>query len=193
MASSLHQHKGKPWGGVSTPVPGNHLSATFQGEGSVDSGSAAFRSQRGAPWVSDQEIGGTPACLQQSAWLSANGLQPLLAWGSSDDWHLDSGRLILLIKPSNLGGRPGQVTGCKATPVWAAQPASMMSEEDKLSELSCEGQAQRTDYAICLWRAMWAMSSHGMFQNREKGKKDVSKITGGTRLPWAVTSSKAGG
>lgn len=39
---SLHQHRAKPWGDASTPVPRNHLSAIFQGEARLDSGSGTF-------------------------------------------------------------------------------------------------------------------------------------------------------
>lgn len=40
--------------------------------------------------------------------------------------------------------------------VWVAQPASMMSEEGRLSEAVCEGQAQRMDQASCHRRATWS-------------------------------------
>lgn len=120
-------------GDVSTPVPGNHSSAIFQDKGSVDSGSKAF--WRG-PRVSELESGSTPACLQQNGWLNRNGHQPLLAWGSSDDRHLDFGRLILLNKPQTLAGGLDrwQVVSWYRHGWLSLVPAGRQ-------RLSCEGQA----------------------------------------------------
>lgn len=163
------------WGDVSTPVPGNHSSAIFQDKGSIDSGSKAF--WRG-PRVSELEIGSTPARLQQNGWLSGNGRQLLLAWVSSDDRHLDFGRLILLSKPQTPAGvlNRWQIVsqyrhGWLSLLPWCQRKAGCQTVMWGPSSEDC---------ANWHWRAMWTRVATECSKLRG-GKNDTSKT--GTMWP----------
>lgn len=132
---SLHQHRAKPWGDASTPVPRNHLSAIFQGEGSVDSGSGAFWNQR-------EGKGTLTGRLEVYQHLHGKVLVSVeMARGSSDDRHLISGRLITLTKPQTLAGGLDRWQNISC---YGSVCASMIPEARARSQRqSCESEAQR--------------------------------------------------